>query len=81
VLVVLGDHQPAASVAGEGARWDVPVHVIGTRTELLAALMRAGFVPGLTPAAEAVGPMEALGDLLLDVPAARDARDDLRGSE
>ena len=30
-LVLIGDHQPAASVAGVGARWDVPVHVVTHR--------------------------------------------------
>ena len=28
ILILIGDHQPAASVAGVGARWDVPVHVL-----------------------------------------------------
>jgi hypothetical protein len=66
VLVVLGDHQPAASVSGEGARWDVPVHVIASRPEVLAALQRAGFEPGLTPRGAALGPMHELTSLLLD---------------
>src|SRR5205085_1916588 len=35
VLIVLGDHQPAAVVSGEGAPWDVPVHVIASRPALL----------------------------------------------
>lgn len=49
VLVVLGDHQPAASVSGEGASWDVPVHVITARTDILNALRSEGFVSGVTP--------------------------------
>lgn len=65
VLIVLGDHQPAASVAGRGARWDVPVHVVGP-PRLVAALERAGFVPGLEPAPASVAPMHRLAPMLLD---------------
>jgi len=64
VLVLLGDHQPPASVAGEGVRWDVPVHVIARRPELIAGLERAGFAAGMQPASEAIGPMEVLPALL-----------------
>jgi hypothetical protein len=74
VLIVLGDHQPPASVSGEGARWDVPVHVIASRTELLDALIAAGFVPGVEPATESIGPMHALPRLLLGGADARSAR-------
>ena len=41
VLVVIGDHQPAAAVSGEGASWDVPVHVIASRQAVLDRLRRA----------------------------------------
>jgi hypothetical protein len=64
VLVLLGDHQPPASVAGEGARWDVPVHVIASRPALLEPLIAAGFSPGIRPATTPVGPMHELGELL-----------------
>src|SRR5690606_24891288 len=37
VLIVLGDHQPAASIAGPGASWDVPIHVIA-RPDALVGL-------------------------------------------
>ncbi len=48
VLILIGDHQPAASVTGEGARWDVPVHVV-THSEALAdELLESGFVEGVT---------------------------------
>ena len=33
VMIVLGDHQPLAAVSGEGARWDVPVHVFTSRSD------------------------------------------------
>ena len=67
VLVLLGDHQPAASVTGPDARWDVPVHVITSRGDIIAALLDAGFVSGveLAPHQRAVGSMRDLTGLLL----------------
>ncbi|MGD9902164.1 MAG: sulfatase-like hydrolase/transferase [Vicinamibacterales bacterium] len=74
VLVVVGDHQPAAAVAGEGASWDVPVHVVTSRTAVVDALVARGFHPGTTPVRQALGPMHALLPTLLaafgDVPLA-----------
>jgi hypothetical protein len=72
VLIVLGDHQPAAAVSGEGASWDVPVHVIapdGTmpdRSLVLATLRQHGFRAGLTPQRPPLGKMHTLLPLLLD---------------
>jgi len=66
VLIVLGDHQPAANVSGEGAPWDVPVHVISRRTDILESLQRRGFRSGLTPARPAIGKMSELAPWLLD---------------
>jgi hypothetical protein len=74
VLVLVGDHQPAAAVAGEGASWDVPVHVVASRPAVLDALVAAGFRPGITPERRALGPMHALLPTLLTsfgTPAAR----------
>jgi len=67
VLVLIGDHQPAASVTGVGARWDVPVHVITSRDAVTRALREAGFVAGLdlTPMSRRVGGMADLTTLLL----------------
>ena len=31
VMILIGDHQPPAVVSGEGASWEVPVHVITSR--------------------------------------------------
>jgi hypothetical protein len=66
LLVLIGDHQPPANVSGEGARWDVPVHVITRDRALEATLTRAGFVPGLTPAPAPVAGMHELAPLLFD---------------
>ena len=60
VMVVLGDHEPAAAVSGEGAPWDVPVHVIASRPEILEALRARGFLSGLTPARPSLGKMHTL---------------------
>jgi phosphoglycerol transferase MdoB-like AlkP superfamily enzyme len=71
VYVVLGDHQPAAVVSGEGAPWDVPVHVIvgargAGRGAVLERLRTGGFRSGLNPQRPALGPMHALLPVLLD---------------
>jgi hypothetical protein len=65
VWIILGDHQPAASVSGKGARWDVPVHVVTGNTAIADALIAAGFTEGLTPATASLGPMHDLPRLLL----------------
>ena len=72
ILIVLGDHQPAAAVSGEGAPWDVPVHVIAPagstpdRSAILARLTARGFRPGLVPQRPALGKMHTLLPILLD---------------
>jgi hypothetical protein len=67
VLVLLGDHQPAAIVTGVGARWDVPVHVITSRGAVTRALRETGFVAGLdlTPTSQSIGGMADLTTILL----------------
>jgi hypothetical protein len=69
VLVLLGDHQPPASVSGAETRWDVPVHVITSRRNVLDTLLAAGFVAGLTPESKAIGPLHGLAHLLFRAPA------------
>lgn len=66
-LVLLGDHQPAASVAGVGARWDVPVHVVTSHADVAAALVAAGFVEGvaLAPRQRPILTLPQLSVLLL----------------
>lgn len=66
VMILIGDHQPAAAVSGEGARWDVPVHIIASRPLALDRLIAHGFRAGLTPARPSLGPMNKLTSTLLD---------------
>jgi hypothetical protein len=66
VYVVLGDHQPAANVTGEGATWDVPVHIISAQPELLQRFAARGFKPGLDPAEQRIGGIFDLTRLLND---------------
>jgi hypothetical protein len=65
VMLWVGDHQPAASVSGEGASWDVPVHVITRDPALLARFVALGFTPGLEPARVPLGGLHDLTALLL----------------
>lgn len=65
VLIIIGDHQPAANVSGDGASWDVPVYVISRQPEILESLRTRGFRPGLTPAERTVGKMNELTPWLL----------------
>jgi hypothetical protein len=65
VVILVGDHQPPALVSGEGARWDVPVHVVTRRADVLERLAASGFIRGLTPS-QSLGGMHTLAPLLLD---------------
>jgi len=67
VIIVLGDHQPPASVSGASAPWEVPVHVITQRTDILASLRSVGLQPGLEPVRPILGPMHELTAVLLQV--------------
>lgn len=64
VVVLLGDHQPWARVSGQGASWDVPVHIIGPDPALLRRFEAVGFTPGLMPPAQALGGMHELTAVL-----------------
>jgi hypothetical protein len=66
VVILIGDHQPPAAVAGERATWDVPVHVIGSRPAVSERLRTHGFTPGLTPRRPILGKMHELLPVLLD---------------
>jgi hypothetical protein len=60
VLILIGDHQPPAAVSGEGASWDVPVHVIASRGGLVDRLLTQGFQEGLAPPSRAAMKINAL---------------------
>jgi hypothetical protein len=65
VFVVMGDHQPPANVTGPGASWDVPVHIISSKPELLAHFKARGFVNGLTPGPATAGSLFDLTPMLM----------------
>ena len=65
VYVLVGDHQPTANVSGEGASWDVPVHVISSDPQLLQRFVEQGFVAGLEPPRAPLGGMHELTGMLL----------------
>jgi hypothetical protein len=66
LMVLIGDHQPPAAVSGEGASWNVPVHVIASEAAILERLKERGFVDGLTPSATALARMHLLAPMLLE---------------
>jgi len=65
LLVLIGDHQPASSVSGAGAPWEVPVHVVSSDPALLQRFVDRGFHPGLEPRRPALGAMHDLTGILL----------------
>jgi len=65
LFVLVGDHQPAANVSGEGASWDVPVHIIARDPALLARFTALGFTPGLEPTRAPLGGLHDLTAMLL----------------
>jgi hypothetical protein len=66
VVVLIGDHQPPGLVSGPGSSWNVPVHVIASRPDVLDRLRRNGFREGLAPRDPAVARMDTLLPMLLD---------------
>ncbi len=64
LMILIGDHQPASSVTGPDAPWDVPVHVITSRPELVERFRALGFQPGLEPRRPVLGGMHELTRLL-----------------
>jgi hypothetical protein len=66
VLVVLGDHQPATLVTGQGATHDVPISVIAHDPKVLQRIAGWRWEDGLRPGPAApVWPMEAFRDRFL----------------
>jgi hypothetical protein len=66
VLVLVGDHQPAAVVTGPHASHDVPVTILARDPAVLARTSTWGWDAGLLPGADApVWPMDAFRDRFL----------------
>ena len=66
VLVVLGDHQPATVVTGQGASHDVPISVIAHDPKVMDRIAGWRWQDGMSPSPQApVWPMEAFRDRFL----------------
>jgi len=65
VFILLGDHQPTANISGEGAPWDVPVHIVSRDPALLKRFVEQGFRPGLNPPRQPLGGLHDLTAMLL----------------
>ena len=72
LVIIVGDHQPAAQVSGREASWNVPVHVLARNPVVQERLRRSGFVEGLEPGAPELGDLPWLLRRLL---AALDSRE------
>lgn len=66
ILIVVGDHQPPALVSGEGASWEVPVHVVAGRSAVLDRLVAQGFERGMKATSPGHRKMHELLPVLLD---------------
>lgn len=67
VFILLGDHQPAANVTGEGVTWDVPIHIISHNEDLMQRLLKQGFTSGLEPSDPRIGALYDFTQLLVKV--------------
>jgi hypothetical protein len=66
VLVVLGDHQPATVVTGQGAGHDVPISVIARDKKVMDRVSGWGWHDGMLPSPDApVWPMADFRDRFL----------------
>jgi len=66
VLVLLGDHQPATIVTGQGASHDVPITIISHDPAVMDRVSPWGWQDGMRPSADApVWPMDAFRDRFL----------------
>jgi hypothetical protein len=53
VMVFLGDHQPAASAAGDDRRREVPITIVAKDPKVLERISSWGWTPGLAPGPDA----------------------------
>jgi hypothetical protein len=66
VLIVLGDHQPATIVSGQGADHDVPITIIARDPAVMDRISGWGWQDGMLPNSQApVWPMDAFRDRFL----------------
>jgi hypothetical protein len=66
VVVLLGDHQPATTITGEGASHDVPISIIAHDPKVMDQTAGWGWQDGLRPSPQApVWPMSAFRDRFL----------------
>jgi hypothetical protein len=66
VVVLLGDHQPATTVSGQGATHDVPISVIAHDPKVMDQISGWGWQDGMRPSPQApVWPMSAFRDRFL----------------
>jgi hypothetical protein len=65
LMIVVGDHQPAPLITGEGASGDVPLHVIAGDPALLAPFRAWGLKPGMRPAGTPIARMDTFRDWFL----------------
>ena len=66
LMIVVGDHQPAPLITGEGANRDVPIHIITGDPTLLEPFLEWGMVAGMHPSADApVWRMDGMRDWFL----------------
>jgi hypothetical protein len=66
VVVVLGDHQPATVVTGQGASHDVPISVIARDPKVMDQIAGWGWQDGMLPSPDApVWPMAVFRDRFL----------------
>ena len=72
IMILIGDHQPPAAVSGEGAVWNVPIHVISSQQTLIGRLKSHGFAEGLVPSPSPIARMHTLLPILLDAFGGRD---------
>ena len=75
VLVVLGDHQPATLVTGQGAGHDVPISVIAHDPKVMDQIAGWGWQDGMLPSPQRAG----LADGLVPRPLPHRVRADAAG--
>jgi hypothetical protein len=67
LMIVVGDHQPAPLVTGEGATQDVPLHIVTGNPALLQPFLKWGLAPGMRPdEARETRRMDVFRDWFLD---------------